>query len=219
MAVTVLVLQSFAGERGAARGAAEQESAAAHIGSGPDQVANALEAEHRVINKKRDHVDPVIGVGGAGGDKRAHRTGFGDAFFENLPVFRFLVVEQRVHVDWLVELAYAGINSYLAEQGFHAEGACFVGNDRNDKLADFGIAQQLGQHAHEDHGRGNFTAFGAFVEFLEVRFGNRRERLGADFALRHVAAQLLAPLLHVAGFPGCRPPDGRTARRAVLRQE
>ena len=46
MAVTVLMLQAFAGERGAAGGSAQQESAHPHVGRGPDQIANALEAEH-----------------------------------------------------------------------------------------------------------------------------------------------------------------------------
>ena len=145
----------------------------AHVGGGPDQVADALEAEHRVVNKERDRVDPVIGVGSAGGDERAHRAGFGDAFFENLPVLRFLVIKERVHVDGFVELADAGIDSHLAEQRFHAEGAGFVGNDGHDELADFRIAQQLRQQAHEDHGGRDFAAVGAFVEFLEVRFRNR----------------------------------------------
>jgi hypothetical protein len=42
---TVLVLQAFAGQRGAPRSGAEQEAAAARIGGGPHQIADALEAE------------------------------------------------------------------------------------------------------------------------------------------------------------------------------
>src|SRR5712672_3957367 len=44
--VAVLVLQAFAGKRGAAGGATEEEASSAHIGSGPDEVGDALEAEH-----------------------------------------------------------------------------------------------------------------------------------------------------------------------------
>ena len=95
----------FAGQRRASGGAAHEEPAASHVGSRPDQVADTLEAEHRVINEERNRVDAVIGIGGAGCDERAHRAGFGDSFFENLPVLRFLVVEERVHVDGFVELA------------------------------------------------------------------------------------------------------------------
>ena len=81
MAVAILVLQALAGERGSAGRAAQQESTSAHVGSRPDQIPDTLKSKHRVINKKRDRVDPVIGVGGAGSDKRAHRSGFGNAFF------------------------------------------------------------------------------------------------------------------------------------------
>src|SRR4029077_4480537 len=121
--VTVLMLQSLAGKSGADGGAANQEAASAHIGSGPDKVSDSLKAEHRVINKKRDRVDPVIGISGSGGDKGANRTGFGDAFLKNLTVFGFLVIKKRVHVDRLVELAHAGVNSHLAEESLHAESA------------------------------------------------------------------------------------------------
>ncbi len=217
--MAVLVLQAFAGQRGAAGGAADEESAAAHIGRGPDQVADALEAEHRVINKEGNRVDAVIGIRGAGRDERAHRSGLGNAFFENLPVLRFFVIEQRVHVDRFVVLADAGINSDLAEERFHAEGAGFVGNDRNDELAEFGIAQQLRQQAHEDHGGGNFASLGAFVEFLEVRIGEWLHRRGPHFARRHVSAKLLAARLHVLDFGAVVGLGGRTARCAVRRRE
>ena len=96
MAVAVLVLQAFAVERGAAGGAAEQEAPAAHVGGGPDQVADALEAEHRVVDVERDHRHAVVGVGGARGDERRHRAGFGDALFENLAVLGLAVVGSSV---------------------------------------------------------------------------------------------------------------------------
>ena len=56
MAVAVLVLQPFAGERRAAGRAAEQEAAGPRIGGRPDQVADPLEAEHRVEDEERDRV-------------------------------------------------------------------------------------------------------------------------------------------------------------------
>ena len=140
VAVAVLVLQAFAGERGAAGGAAEQEAAHAHVGSGPDEIGDALEAEHRVVDEKRNGVDAVGGVSGAGGDEGSHRAGFGDALFQNLAVLGFLVIQQGVHVDGLVALADAGINARGAEERLHAERARFVGNDGDDELADFRIA-------------------------------------------------------------------------------
>src|SRR5450432_2743402 len=113
MTVTVLVLQAFAGQRSASGSAADQEPTTAQIARGPDQIADTLESEHRIVNKKRDRIDPVVGVSRTGGDKRTHRSRFGNAFFQNLSVFSFLVIEQSGHVYRLIELAYAGIDSYL----------------------------------------------------------------------------------------------------------
>src|SRR6267142_294380 len=147
VAVAILVLQAFAGERGAAGGAAEKEASRAHIGSGPDEVGDALETEHRVVDEKRNGIDAVSSVGGARGDERGHGAGFSDSLFEDLAVFGFLVVHQGVDVDRLIFLADAGINSGRSKERFHTEGARFVRNDRNDELADFGIAQHFAQHA------------------------------------------------------------------------
>ena len=43
--------------------AAQQEAFHARIGGRPDQIAHALETEHRIVNVKRDHVDILIGAG------------------------------------------------------------------------------------------------------------------------------------------------------------
>src|SRR5882762_6521035 len=52
--VAVLVLQAFAGKRGASGGATEEEASRPHIGSGPDEIGDALKAEHRIINEERN---------------------------------------------------------------------------------------------------------------------------------------------------------------------
>ena len=95
VAVAVLVLEALAGQGGAAGRAAQQEAAAAHVAGGPDQVADPLEAEHRVIDEERDHAHAVAGMRGAGGDERRHRAGLGDPFLEDLPVGRLAIVEHR----------------------------------------------------------------------------------------------------------------------------
>ncbi len=58
-------------ERRAAGRRAEQEAAPALVAERPDLVADALEAEHRVEDEERDHVEAVGRVGGAGGGERA----------------------------------------------------------------------------------------------------------------------------------------------------
>ena len=62
VAVAVLVLQALAVQRRAAGRAAEQEAAGAHVAGRPGQVADALEAEHRVVDVERDHRDVVGAV-------------------------------------------------------------------------------------------------------------------------------------------------------------
>src|SRR5579863_638963 len=139
--VAVLVLQALAGKRSSASGASYQKAAGTHVGGGPDQVADALEAEHRVVNEEGNRVDSVIRIRRTSRDERAHRTSFGNAFLEDLSVFGFFVVEQSVHVDRLIKLADAGVNTHLAEQRFHAESTSFVWNDGYDELANLGVAQ------------------------------------------------------------------------------
>jgi hypothetical protein len=81
------------------------------------------------------------------------------------------------------------------------------------KLADFRVAQQLRQHAHEHHGGRSFAPFGAFVEFFKERFRNRLQRRGAHLPHRHVTAQLLAAFLHVFDF---RAVVGRAIERRIV---
>ena len=64
----------------------------------------------------------------------------------------------------------------------------------------FRVAQQLREHADEDHRGRGFPAVGAFVELFEERFWNRLQWRGTNFAYRHVAAQLFPALLHVFDF-------------------
>ena len=115
MAGAVLMLQAFAGERGAPGGGADQEAARARIGRRPDQVADALKAEHRVEGIERQHRRAVRAVTGGGGDPGGQRPGLVDAFFQDLTVLRFLVIEQFVVVLRFVQLAERGIDADLAK--------------------------------------------------------------------------------------------------------
>jgi hypothetical protein len=59
-----LVLQPFTGERRTPGGRPEQETSHPFIGRGPDQVADTLKTEHRVVNIERQHRQPVNAVRG-----------------------------------------------------------------------------------------------------------------------------------------------------------
>src|ERR1700722_5082719 len=107
MAMPILMLQSFPSQRGSSRRASNQKAATAHIRSRPNQVANALQSEHRVINEEGNRINAVIGISGAGRDKRAHRPGLRNSLFQNLTVLRLLVIKERVHIDRLVKLPNA----------------------------------------------------------------------------------------------------------------
>ncbi len=181
--------KSLARKRGPAGSSAQQETARAHVRRGPNKIRDALESKHRIVNKERNRIDAVRGVRRSCGNKRAHRTGFGDSFLKNLPVFRFLVIEQRVDVDRLVLLPDARINSHRSKQRLHAKRPRFVGNDRHNQLADFRILQHFAQHSDERHRRRNFPALAAVEELLEQFVVVGHQRLRAHAALRRVAAQ------------------------------
>src|ERR1700681_2353387 len=109
------MLQTFASEGGAAGGSTEEETAGAHVRGSPDEIGDALETEHGVINKKWNGVDAVGGIGRSGGDEGGHGAGFGNSLFKDLSVLGFFVIQEGVHIDGLVALANAGVDSHGAE--------------------------------------------------------------------------------------------------------
>ena len=201
VAVAVLMLQPLAVEGGAAGGAAQKEALATQVGRRPDQVADPLEAEHRVVDEERDGVHPVRGVCVAGGDEGRERAGLGDAFLQHLAVLGLLVVEQVLPVHGFVELPDARVDAHLPEQRLHAEGARLVRDDRHDQRSHLLVAQQLGEDAHESHGARRLAAVGAVQELREQLGRRRGERRGAGGARGQVAAQLLAPGAQIGTLP------------------
>src|SRR6202011_3849826 len=176
------MLQTFASEGGAAGGSTEEETAGAHVRGSPDEIGDALETEHGVINKKWNGVDAVGGISRSRGDEGSHRAGFGNSLFEYLSVFCFLVIQKSVHIHGLVALADACVVSHVAEQAFHAKGAGFVGDDGPYQLSDFRILQHFAQHADEGHGGGNFAAVTACEKFIEEFIVVGGEGLGTHAA-------------------------------------
>ena len=134
--MAVLVLQPLAGQRRAPGRAADQEAVGLHVAGGPDEVADALEAEHRVEDVEGNHVHAVIGVAGAGGQPGAEGAGLVDALLQDLALLVLAVVAELVGILRAVELADRGVDADLPEHALHAEGARLVGDDRHDVAAD-----------------------------------------------------------------------------------
>ena len=90
------------------------------------------------------------------------------------PVARFLVEHQAAGIDRLVELSGVGVDAELAEHPLHAEGAGFVGHDRDDARAEFAVAHEAAEHPHERHRGGGLAFASAGVEFGEGFVGAGR---------------------------------------------
>ncbi len=161
VAVSVLVLQALAVERGAPGGAADQEALGAAVAGGPGQIADALEAEHRVEDVERQHGLVVGAVGGGRSDPAGHGAGFVDALVEDLALLVLAIEHHLVLVDRRVQLADRGVDAELAEHAFHAEGTCFVRYYGHYALTEILVLEQLCKDAHERHGGGDFTLAGA----------------------------------------------------------
>ncbi len=200
LAVPVFVLQALAVERGAAAGAAEQKAARLHIARRPGQVADALEAKHRVVDVERHH-DAVVGAVRCGRrDPARHAAGFIDALLQNLAGLVFAVVHHLVFVHRGVELALGVVDADLAKQPLHAEGARFINQNRHHARPQRRVAQQLREKAHIGLGGGNFAPLGGGLQHRLEGFQRRHgELLAAALApLGQVAAQRLAALVQVA---------------------
>ena len=139
---------------------ADQEAAGALVGRGPDQVADALEAEHRVVDVERQHRQAVRRVRRRRRRPRRERAGLGDAFLEDLAALVLAVGEHRARVLRLVELPERRVDAELAEQARHAEGARLVGDDRHDARPERRVLQQVAEQAHERHRGAHLLAVG-----------------------------------------------------------
>ena len=196
VAVAVLVLEPFARQRGPSRRGADQESLAAHVARGPDQVADALQAEHGIVDEEGDGIDVVGGVGRTGGDEGRHGARFRYALFQQLAVLGLAVVQERFTVHRVVELPHRGIDAGLPEQGLHAEGARLVGDDGHDQVADFLVAHQVRQDVDEGHGRRHLPV-GPLVVLAVLVLLRRVQRREGRPPGRHVAAEGPAPLVQI----------------------
>ncbi len=214
--MAVLVLQALAVQRRAARSAAEQEAARLHVAGGPREVADALEAEHRVVDVERHH-DPVVRrVRRRRRDPAAHAARLVDAFLQHLAGLVLAVVHHLVAVDRRVLLPFRVVDADLAEQPLHAEGARLVDQDRHRARPELLVAQQLGQEAHERLRRRDLAPFGGRLEHRLEGLERRHLELlvGAPAAFRQVAAERPAALVQVLHL---RRVVGRLVERDAVR--
>src|ERR1700757_52309 len=116
MAMTVLMLKSLAIQSRTPGRGAQKKSLSFDIPRRPHQIADALESKHGIVKIEGHHVDPEVGIGGAGGNEGCHRPGLGDPFLKDLAVFFLVIVEQSFPIHWLVKLAFRRINADLPEE-------------------------------------------------------------------------------------------------------
>ncbi|MNF59911.1 hypothetical protein D3C84_415130 [compost metagenome] len=161
MTVAVLVLQAFATQCRATCRGSEQKAAGPLIRRRPDQVADTLEAEHRVVDVERQHRQAMHRIAGRRCNPGADCPGLADALFENLAVQRFSIAQDRTDVFRLISLPHAGVNADLLEQAGHAERTRFIRHDRHDARAQLFVPQQTTEHSNERHGGGHFLALGS----------------------------------------------------------
>ena len=121
--MAVLVLEPLAVQRRAPGGPADQEPAGAAVAGRPGEVADPLEAEHRVEDVEGDHRDAVVRVRGRGRDPRGERARLVDALLEDLAVLVLAVEHELAGVLGLVELPDLGEDPELPEHPLHPERA------------------------------------------------------------------------------------------------
>src|ERR1700722_11410337 len=130
MAMAILVLQAFAIERSAARRPADQKAARPHVARRPGEIADALKAEHRIVDVEGYHRHIGGRIGCARGDERGHRARLVDALLKDLSFRVLAIILELIGVLRPIQLANLAENADLTKQTLHAEGATLVGNDR-----------------------------------------------------------------------------------------
>ncbi|SHR07885.1 Uncharacterised protein [Mycobacteroides abscessus subsp. abscessus] len=194
------MLQALAGQGGAARRRAQHEAAGHLVGGGPQAVAGALEAEHRIEDVQRDHRLVVGRVRRAHRGERGGGSGLVDALVQDLSLRAFLVRQHQFGIHRGVQLAVAVVDLQRREPRVHAEGAGLVGDDRNDAVTDVLVAQQFFEGADQRHGGGDFLLARALLDRGIGLRTRQRERARRGATRRHKATQGAAPVQHVADF-------------------
>ena len=171
VAVTIFVLQTFAVQGGTTGSTADQEATRLLVASRPAQIADTLEAEHRVIDVERDHRQIVGAVRGRRCQPGTTCAQLVDPFLQNLTFLVFFIVSNLLAVLRGVLLTVRAVNTNLTEQTFHTESTRFVGDDRYQTIFDRLVLQHYVQGTNEsDSGRDLFALlFQQRAEVLQAR--------------------------------------------------
>ena len=160
VAVPILMLQSLAIEGCPPSRSAKQESTRLHIAGRPGQIADPLEAEHRVVNIERHHHPIVRRIRSRRRYPGAERASLIDPFFQNLTLLILAVVHHLITIDRFILLTLRRIDPELTEHPLHSESPCLIRNDRHDPGTERLIANQCGQNPNERLCSRNFTSLG-----------------------------------------------------------
>src|SRR5690606_3031026 len=114
MAMTIIVLQTFAHQGGATRRCTKQEASCPCIRRSPDKVPYSLKTEHGVEDKERNRGHTVIAVGRACCNPGGDCPRLIQAFLQDLPVLGFFVIAQLASILWRVQLPQVRVNTNLA---------------------------------------------------------------------------------------------------------
>src|SRR5690606_29178650 len=120
---------AFTSQRRTPGRCADQKASRPLVGSSPDQVANTLKTEHRVINIEGQHGKIMDRITGARCHPRADGTRLVDALLKNLPVPGLVVAEDGADIFRLIALPHAGVDTKLLEQVGHTKSPRFVGDN------------------------------------------------------------------------------------------
>lgn len=171
VAVTIFVLQTFTVQGGTTGSTADQEATRLLVASRPAQIADTLEAEHRVIDVERNHRQIVGAVRGRRCQPGTTCAQLVDPFLQNLTFLVFFIVSNLLAVLRGVLLTVRAVNTNLTEQTFHTESTRFVGDDRYQTIFDRLVLQHYVQGTNEsDSGRDLFALlFQQRAEVLQAR--------------------------------------------------
>ena len=103
-----------------------------------------------------------------------------------------------------------GVDADRAEEGFHAESACFVRHDGHDIAAQVRVLEQFAQQVNHGHGGGHFPLAGALHEFdvhVLARRAVHRHRHAARGQQTAQGPPALPQILHLLTVLG-RPVEG-----------